>query len=43
MIFLQQKQQQIFDKWGKNPTNLLGVFKQVKIGLKNLQKNVFKV
>ena len=25
---------QIFYKWGKNPKNLLGVFTQVKIGLK---------
>ena len=25
---------QIFYKWGKNPKNLLGVFSQVKIGLK---------
>ena len=26
--------EQIFYKWGKNPKNLLGVFTQVKIGLK---------
>ena len=34
---------QIFYKWGKNPKNLLGVFSQVKIGLKKTsrQKNCF--
>ena len=34
---------QIFYKWEKNPKNLLGVFSQVKIGLKNnsRQKNCF--
>ena len=35
--------EQIFYKWGKNPKNLLGVFVQVKIGLKksSRKKNFF--
>ena len=35
--------EQIFYKWGKNPKNLLGVFTQVKIGLKksSRQKKLF--
>ena len=34
---------QIFYKWGKNPKNLLGVFSQVKSGLKKIlsQKEFF--